>query len=287
MKTTKIITLAILSAIIGLVTISSTAYGITGNYQPDSTPYVGVVVLFNAQGNAIGYCSGVLISSNVMLTAGHSTFGATSARVCFAKGPIIFNIQDGEIVLPNKETIYNGKPETYPEYAISVVTGPNNGNHLYSSSDIGAIVLDQPIPEAICAALPPENFADSLQTKTNLQVIGYGFQTQLLPKNNGVENSWVGTISCKSAQTQLVSGNFAGNDKYLKLTANPSQGKGGVAFGDSGGPVIYHSDNQDMLLAINAYVTNANCNGVTYHTRIDLPAVQSWINDIVENNSSD
>ena len=284
MKTAKKITWAILSATIALLTLSSTAYGITGNYQLDSTPYVGVVVLFNDDGNAIGYCSGVLISATVMLTAGHSTLGAATASVCFNKGPITYTVQDGKIVLPNTETIYNDKELiTYPEYAISVINGLNKGNNLYSNSDIGVIVLDKPVTEVTTYAnLPPTGFADTLDKKTDLKVIGYGFQTQITPKNNGVENSWVGTISCNSAQTQLVSC----NDKYLKLTANPSQDKGGVAFGDSGGPVIYHSnsDNQDMLLAINTYVTNENCNGVTYHTRIDLPAVQSWINYILENN---
>lgn len=275
MKTTKKLTLAILPAIIALLTLSNTAYGITGNYQPDSTPYVGVVVLFNDDGTAIGYCSGVLISSTVMLTAGHSTFGAATASVCFAKGSITYTIQDGEIVSPNPLTIYNGELWTYSEYEFSVINGLNKGNNLYSSSDIGLIVLDKPVTEVTTYAnLPPVGFADTLDEKTDLKVMGYGVHT---PKNNGEENSLFGTISCNSAQTQLVSGNFAGCDKYLKLTANPSQGKGGVAFGDSGGPVIYHNDNQDMLLAINTYVTNANCNGVTYHTRIDLTAVQTWI----------
>jgi hypothetical protein len=209
-----------------------------------------------------------------MLTAGHSTFGATSASVCFGKGPISFNIQDGKIVLQNKETIYDGTPTTYPEYALSVLSESNKGNNLYSSSDIGIITLDNAITEVkTFANLPTAGFADTIDKKTDLKVIGYGAQTQITPKNNGVSNSWVGTISCNSAQTQLVSC----NDKYLKLTANPSQGKGGVAFGDSGGPVIYSSNNQDIVLAINTYVTNANCAGVTYHTRIDTTQVLAWI----------
>ena len=111
-------------------------------------------------------------------------------------------------------------------------------------------------------------------------MVGYGSQFQVTPRNNGVQNSWAGTLSRNSAQTQLVPGNFAGSDKYLKLSANAAQGKGGVAFGDSGGPVLYNpnSGSKDMLLAVNAYVSSANCNGVTYHTRIDTSQVLSWIN---------
>ncbi len=287
MKTAKKITWSILTAIIALVTLSGTTYGITGNYQPDSTPYVGVVVLFNNQENVIGYCSGVLISPTVMLTAGHSTFAASSVKVCFNNGPISYYIVDGGIILTETLKIYTGTPITYPEYALSVLGGSNKGANLYSSSDVGLIILDQPVPvEEVTkyAALPTENSVEGLQTKTNLQVIGYGVQTPITPKNNGVENSWIGTISCNSARSQLVSGNFAGSDKYLKLSANPSQGKGGVAFGDSGGPVMYQTDDESSMtvLAINAYVTNSNCAGVTFHTRIDTAPVLKWIYEYLE-----
>ena len=123
MKVVRVATWAILSALITLAMLSSGVYGITGNYKPDSTPYVGVVVLFSdaARTNAIGYSSGVLISPTVMLTAGHSTFGAAAVSVCFDKGPIDYSVQDGKIVYPSTEVIYTGTPVTYPEYASSIV----------------------------------------------------------------------------------------------------------------------------------------------------------------------
>ena len=160
------------------------------------------------------------------------------------------------------------------------MAGLTKGNYVFSSSDVGLIILDTPVKEVTAfPTLPPAGFADTLKAKTNLQVVGYGVQFQVTPRNDGVLNSWVGTISRNSAQAQLIPGNFAGSDKYLRLTANPSQGKGGVAFGDSGGPVIYNANNggPSMVLAINAYVANSNCAGETYHTRIDLPQVLGWI----------
>jgi hypothetical protein len=93
-------------------------------------------------------------------------------------------------------------------------------------------------------------------------------------------NSWTGTLSRNTAQVELLSTHFAGSDKYLRLTANAAQNKGGIAFGDSGGPVIYKGSNgQDTVLAVNAYVSNANCGGVTYHTRIDSAEILGWINN--------
>ncbi len=50
---------------------------------------------------------------------------------------------------------------------------------------------------------------------------------------------------------------------------------GGTCFGDSGGPIL--SGNSDTVLAVNSYVTNGNCAGVTYSQRIDIPEVLAWI----------
>jgi hypothetical protein len=77
----------------------------------------------------------------------------------------------------------------------------------------------------------------------------------------------------------MLAANFEGSEKYLKLTANPSQGKGAVAFGDSGGPVIRNVDGQDIVVAVNAFISSDNCNGVSYHTRLDVPEVLDWINE--------
>ena len=109
---------------------------------------------------------------------------------------------------------------------------------------------------------------------------------QTNPRNNGPENSWIGQLSRNSAQVQLLSSNFKGSDCYLKLTANNGQDKGAIAFGDSGGPVIYTATTgQDTVLAVNAFVSSSNCGGVSYHTRLDTPQVLAWINGYLDKKS--
>src|SRR5665647_3619045 len=248
MKIVKAAKWAILVALIALVSLSGGVYGVTGNYEADSTPYVGVVVLFSdaARTNPIGYCSGFLLSPTVMVTAGHSLVGAQAISVCFDQGPISYTRENGEIVYYGASTIYDGQMVPYPLYNPSF-----SGNSEFATSDIGLIILNQEVTEVTdFPALPKEGFTDTLDMKTKLKEIGYGLQFQLTPKNTGVVNSWVETLSCNTATAQLISGNFADSDKYLKLTANPSQGKGGVAFGDSGGPVIYNSGSQDIVLSL-------------------------------------
>ena len=62
LKTAIAIALPIL---IMLTSLGSTTYAITGNYKPDTTPYVGVVVLFSdsARQQPISYSTGILIST--------------------------------------------------------------------------------------------------------------------------------------------------------------------------------------------------------------------------------
>ena len=275
MKTTKLTTYTLIIALTLTALYAGTATAITGNTQLDTTPYVGVVVLFadTARTQPIGYCSGFLISQTVMVTAGHSLIGIEAVSVCFDQGPISYGVIDGKLVYYGADTIYNGNPVTYPAYNPSLA-----GNQEFQTSDIGLIILVQPVKGVTeFPALPPVGFTETLPTKTDLTIIGYGFQTQTTPKNNGPQNSWTGTVSRNSATAQLSNSNFKGSDNYLKLSANPSQGKGAIAFGDSGGPVIYNANGQDVAVALNAFVSSSNCNGVSYHTRLDNAQVQAWI----------
>jgi len=66
--------------------------------------------------------------------------------------------------------------------------------------------------------------------------------------------------------------------EFIKLAANPSQGTGGICFGDSGGPNVLADTN--IVLAVNSYVTNSNCTGVTYSNRVDLQQILDFINGI-------
>ncbi len=267
----------ILCTLLCLPMFSSTTDAITGNFAADSTPYVGVVVLFSdaARTQPVGYCSGFLLSPTIMVTAGHSLIDVEAASICFDEGPISYAIENKEIIYYGTDTVYNGTVVPYPQYNPTLT-----GNQEFATNDIGLIVLDQQV-EGITAfpTLPQAGFADTLAAKTDLRIVGYGVQYQVTPRNNGGMNAWIGTVTRNSAQVQLLTANFEGSDRYLKLTANTAQGKGAATFGDSGGPVIYNSEGEDIVLAVNAFVSSVNCRGVSYHTRVDTQQVLDWISE--------
>jgi hypothetical protein len=81
------------------------------------------------------------------------------------------------------------------------------------------------------------------------------------------------------APSELITGKFVHSAEFLRLALNPGGGSGGTCFGDSGGPDLLGGTN--VVLGVNSYVTNANCAGVGYSSRIDIPEVLEWIEDFL------
>jgi hypothetical protein len=121
------------------------------------------------------------------------------------------------------------------------------------------------------AELPSADLVDTLSKKAAVTVVGYGVQERVV---GGGPPVWAGLRIRLMAPARLVSGSFTHSEEFIRVTASPGQG-GGTCFGDSGGPVLRGSS--DTVLAVNSYVTNSNCAGVTYASRVDIPEVLAWI----------
>ena len=286
MHTTK--SLAIICVLLGLTLSVGSTYAITGNYKPDNVhSCVGLAVYYiiDADGNAVPVqvSSAVLISPRAALTAAHSAV-VESVALCFDAGPITWTVEDGELVLDGVTAVYTGLAYPNPEFAMNLQGQGSISSVVYR--DVGLIVLDEAVPSTVVSEygqLPTAGLVDSLKVNTPVTLVGYGMQEHLSPRKVGVENTWVGLLMRTSASSKLLSNNFAWSDEFIRCSANPGNGRGGIAYGDSGGPVFL--GNTTVILAVNSYVTNPNCAGQTYHSRIDIPEVLDWIN--VEVNSID
>ena len=286
MNLKKVVPVVVLSALLMAVFFGGTANAITGNYQSDSThSCVGLVVFYglDQSGNKVPVevCSGVLISPTVMLTAAHACTTQT-VQVCFDMGPITPTVTEtGVIQLQGVTKLYEGVACPNPDFSFNLQN--NNGSPNIMTHVVAVVILKEPVPTNVVSQygqLPAEGLVDTLKSNTQVTLVGYGVQEHLSPRNTGLQQTWVGLLMRNSAQAKLVSGNFAWSDEFVRCSANPGQGRGGTAFGDSGGPVFIGGTN--TVIALTSYVSNANCVGGTYHCRIDNTDILNWINQEVE-----
>jgi len=251
----------------------------------DDHPYVGLLVFDSAPGEPGWRCSGALIAPTVVLTAGHCTDGAVAARIWFSE-----DVTYDEVPFPlypyggPGSGAIEGTAYTHPDYRSSDNPyGGGNGLPAFSYRDVGVVVLNEPVIMPY-AQLPTAGLTNNFKNKTPVDFVGYGVQYQAQIPGNQLpqpppRNRWTGPRIRMYAPSELITGKFVHSAEFLRLALNPGGGSGGTCFGDSGGPDLLGGTN--VVLGVNSYVTNANCAGVGYSSRIDIPEVLEWIEDFL------
>ena len=223
------------------------------NGQPDGNrhPYVGLVTDFNF------VCSGALISPTIFITAAHCF--ETSGQEVF----ITFN-PDGVFSETFEQDLVTG--HWYPDPAFCI--GCASGLPGFDTHDVAVVVLDAPVELSRYANLPYEGQVDDLTKGSQVESVGYGIQVREKQLDDELFTRYRAVSNISRSRGRI-------SEEFLKLSANPSQGKGGTCFGDSGGPNLLRGT--DTILSINSFVTNGNCAGVTYSYRIDTPEALAFI----------
>jgi hypothetical protein len=234
------------------------------NGQPDGNrhPYVGVAIQFipDLPGFFV-VCSGSAISPTRFLTAAH----------CFDPSRPVYVSYKSEPPFSLAGDFTEGTFHPHPNWCDSC--GP--GLPGFASHDVAVITLNRPANPGGFAALPSAGLVDTLPMGTPVDLVGYGVQGF---ERGGGQPRRVFLFTRYYAPTLLVQSNNVQSTEFIKLQANPSGGTGGICFGDSGGPDLLGGTN--IVLAVNSYVTNGNCTGVTYSNRVDLPDILEFINSI-------
>jgi hypothetical protein len=229
--------------------------------KPDGKghPYVGVV-LSPIEGDGFFFCSGALISPTIFVTAAH----------CFDEaGQLVYLSFDpkgyfGETFEDFPNRLLRGHWYPDPEFCLGCAPGlPGFDTH-----DVAVVVLDEPVAQDRCAQHPAEGLVDTLGKGAQVESVGYGDQVREKVLEDELLTRYVGISNISPSHGRI-------SEEFLKLSANPAQGKGGTCFGDSGGPNLLKGT--DTILSINSFLTNGNCAGVTYSFRIDTAEVLTFI----------
>ena len=271
----RTVLLAVLAA--WLLSFAGSAGAITGNYSKDFVhDNVGLLVFYTPNTPAgedpfSHRCSGTLISSTLMVTAGHCTQGVDSGRVYFQQAA-------APNYDPNAFGGWGGDPTTgYPYQNGVTFSRADNFGFLLGfpeTGDLGVVVLDTPVtPANGFAKLPGVGDVDAYidaaakKQQARFTVSGYGLSDQ-----DPVPVSF---------RERLMATSYAVNNEApitefnLKTTANASQGKGGTCNGDSGGPVFFYGSN--VIAAVTSFGMNGQCKGLDFSYRLDRAHLLAWI----------
>jgi V8-like Glu-specific endopeptidase len=260
---------AVVAAIVTCLLTSVPASAVTnGELDGDDHPAV-VLILMEVNGQPAFRCSGTLIASTYVLTAGHCA-GAPDEF----SGIRIFTESD-----------VDGGNNNYPFAgpnsieAVAWAAHPDFPNAPFFVHDVGMIKLAEPVNLDLSqyGTLPIVNSSDDLQRgrKTGFTSVGYGLQRIHPIFSEGARVRMV-------ANPWLIQINVPGFTGDFSLLLSNNAASGGTCFGDSGGPNFL---GDSMIVAgVTSFGLNGNCAGTGGVFRIDRLDVLDFIEDFILGN---
>lgn len=305
MRTHKAVLVTFLAVL--LATIPAHTITIGGVPDGGEHPMVGQLVFYVPDALPSPYgteqpggwfsCSGTLVSSTVVVTAGHCTFatgldGASTTtednRDTAADGngsggndvwfsvnenddhwdgwPLTFD-EDGNLNFPTQQARYEARRDflnANPLWARATsFPHPAYDDRAFYLHDAGVLELAA-AHAGPYATIPAADYLEKYAGRRNehrFEVAGYGLQ-----RAHPVFE--IGGDTRLKAEPQLL--NLISNPRktYIQLSNNPVTG--GTCFGDSGGPT-FDDTNSRLVVAVTSFGYSPNCTGVGGAYRLDQP----------------
>ena len=276
----KKVTIAIvLTLVLVLSTVGIAAAVTDGEPDDGHHPYVGLMAVFNADGEYEWRCSGTLIAPKVFLTAGHCTEEpADHVRVWFDDDVEKFSCPyvDGVGYTDCGKKYYPwGGGNSYT--GKNIYTHPLYYDYAWYTHDLGVVILDRPVKMDVYGALPTEDYLDELAATYNNQnltftAVGYGGQKSYPTAAEWKEQFNKVRMVATPHLLQINTPGFTG-DFSLLLSNNTATG--GTCFGDSGGPNFIFDTN--VIAGVTSFGMNSTCAGTGGVYRIDKADDLDWL----------
>lgn len=300
--------IALASAVVLGVAMVAPAAAITGNYREDfDHPFVGLVSFYDDDWVFIHRCTGELLSPTVLLTAGHCTNDDSLPDGAVAAHARVWFLQDvGSHYDPNTQS---DPVSGYPNSCTGTLGDGIAGGWCAESStmfnygfdnfagfpdihDLGIVILDQAIDLDEYGSLASAGTVEALikargTQDVGMRVSGYGLSLrQLVPVHGPGAGTSPGsyTVSFRvrlQADLNFTNLQSANADGYTLVANGNGNDKGGTCNGDSGGPVFYPADSNQIVAVSSWGWLNAGCRGIGFYYRTDRVDSLDWIRSVV------
>lgn len=256
--------------------VAGPAGAITGKGVPDEDGHPMVGTLLFQRSDGFFSCTGTLLSSTVMLTAGHCT--AENGETNLATWVTFVPEVDLAAIINRDKTVYptiasflddpaHGwiRADVHPNPDWTDINAPGANTH-----DVGVAILRTAHPVSDYGLLPTLDQFGYLDTAKGapsgrrLTVVGYGVQSMHPVFGQDDYTRYVGSVTLTNTSSSITRGfNFA-------TTNAPGWGTGGsgTCFGDSGGPAFW--GDTLTIAGIASFGITPKCTGVGFFYRTDI-----------------
>lgn len=288
------------------LSLAAPAAAIT-NGVPDEGrhPYVGQLFLYVPDATDPDFddpgtwfrCSGTLLTSRIVLTAGHCTFavgldgssttdggdgtGGNDVWINFREAPDYSDMPpDGAYAPGRNEERYEDRVawlQREPDWHRGTAfTHPRYVDALFFHHDLGVVVLDEPIRMPAYGELPEVRYLNRFvrmeKSKRRFTPVGYGLEKVLPGREEGGDTRRRATVKLNTLHGtgDAPRGSFASFSNSIGTVH-----RGGTCFGDSGGPIL--DAGTRVVVAVTSFASSPNCTGVGGGYRVDQPDDLRWL----------